>query len=124
MSEDTAAVQAENSLLTMLLLEISEALVERGALTRDDIAGALLRAEWGAEILDDVAEEDGNITRPHAGLARLTTEQWSTRFGISPSLYALRKLHTSWLLAGQKGAPPLSPRQVIEWSRVDYEDGE
>lgn len=124
MSKDTAAVQAENSLSTMLLLEISEALVARGALTSDDIAGALLRAEWGAEILDDVAEADGDITRPHAGLARQTTEQWSTRFGISPSLYALRKLHTNWLMAGQKGSPPLLPREVIEWSRLDDEDDE
>lgn len=121
MSKDTAAVQAENDLLRMLLLEISEALVTRGAMTRDDIAGALLRAEWGAEVLDDVAEADGDITRPHAGLARQTTEQWSTRFGISPSLYALRKLHTSWLMGGQKGASPLLPREVIEWSRVDGE---
>ncbi|OCP17468.1 MULTISPECIES: hypothetical protein [unclassified Ensifer] len=124
MSEDTAFVEAENSILRFLLLEISEALVARGALTRDDIAGALLRTEWGAEVLDDEAEASGPITHPHAGLARLTTEQWSTRFGIAPSLFALRKLHTDWLTGGQKGPAPLYPRQVIEWSRVDDEGGE
>lgn len=121
MTIETEYSDAEQSVLRSLLFEICDALVARGSLSRHDIAGALLRTEFKAEILDDVGEEAGSITRPHAGLAKLTTEEWQARFGLEPSLYTLRKLHTDWLVAGQRTAPPLAAEAVAEASRDDDE---
>lgn len=114
MKTDAEFAMAENGVLRFLLLELADAMVARGALKREDIAGALLRAEWGAEVLDNVDEEEGRITRPHAELAKLTTEQWSSRIGLEPSLHGLRKQHTAWLASGQQGHSPLRPEQVID----------
>jgi hypothetical protein len=121
METDTEIALAESNVLRQLLLELTDALLKRGALSEHEIAGALLRAEWGAEVLDDVAEEAGDITRHHAQIAKLTTDAWGERFGLKPSLYTLRKLHMQWLSEGQPGPPPLDTKEVLDAQREDDE---
>jgi hypothetical protein len=112
---------AENNVLRYLLLELSDALIKRGVLSEHEVAGALLRTEWQSEVMDDLAEEAGDITRPHAEIAKLATEQWRQRLGLEPSLFALRKLQTEWLSAGLRGTSPLGTRQVFDAQREDEE---
>jgi hypothetical protein len=100
--------------LELLLLEITEALVRRNALKRGDVAGALLRTEWGAEVLDDVGEEDGEVIRPRAGMAELLTKYWTKRLALQPDIYTLRQHHMKWLSSGQKGPPPLDPKSIVQ----------
>lgn len=121
MNTDADFAIAETRVLDALLLEICEALVVGGALTRDDIAGALLRAEATAEVLDEVAAEDGDITGHHVGLAGLATERWNGRFRIEPSLYALRKLNNEAQARGLPRRALLSAREVVEHFRDDDE---
>ena len=110
---------AEATVMGMLLLELTEALIERGGLKREDVAGALLRTEYRADMLDDAGAEFGNITRPHRGLARQQTEAWTKRLALLPEVYTLSKKHEEWLLAGGKGRPPLYPEAIIELSEDD-----
>lgn len=121
MDIDAEFAAAECNALRFLLLELTEALTARGALTQADVAASLLRAEWGAEVLDDIEENSPSIKHHHAASARQTTEQWSERFSLEPWLFALRKRHTEWLAAGSPGKAPLYPAEVIEWSRDDDE---
>lgn len=98
----------------MLLLELTEALMERGALRREDVAGALLRTEYRADMQDDIEAEAGAITRPHGSLARLEAEAWTKRLGLQPEIYTLGSHHEVWMQAGGKGLNPLDPKAVAE----------
>lgn len=108
------ADMAEGRVTGMMLMELVEALLTRGALKHEDIAGVLLRTEFRAALEDDMDAEDGNIILPHAEAAKITTEAWATRFGLAPEIYTLRKADQDWKSAGQQGLHPLSPKAVIE----------
>ncbi|MVA79907.1 hypothetical protein GOZ89_10820 [Agrobacterium vitis] len=108
--------------LELLLLEITEALVNRQTLRREDVAGALLRTEWGAEVIDDVGEEDGEVIRPRAGMAELLTKYWTKRLSLQPDIYTLRLHHMKWLSSGQKGPPPLDPKNIVQLYAEDDDD--
>lgn len=98
--------EATATVMGMLLLELTEALMARGALKREDVAGALLRTEFRADMQDDFDEEEGAIIRPHGGWARLATEEWSKRLGLPPEIYTLRSHHEAWQGNGSKGQNP------------------
>lgn len=108
----TAEIAMTDARITeMLLMELIEALKERGALKAEDIAGALLRMEWRASLADEIAE-DSDITH-HLERATLSIAEWDKRFGLSPELYTLRKAHQDWAGDGREGPNPLSAEQVI-----------
>lgn len=110
---ETAEIAATDARITeMLLMELVEAMQARGALKREDIAGALLRMEWRASLADDMAE-DGDITH-HLERAALSVAEWEERFGLPPELHTLRKAHQDWAGSGRSGPNPLYPDQVIE----------
>ncbi|MDL2401289.1 hypothetical protein [Rhizobium mayense] len=109
-----AKTAAEIEVNRMLLMELVDALKARGALRGEDIAGALLRAEYRAELADKIAEEDGKIIDFHASEARLCTAEWEKRFGLKPEIYTLRKAQHDWIYAGGQGKSPLYPERVVE----------
>lgn len=107
------AASAEVRVTGILLMEIVDALEARGALKREDIAGALLRCEFRAAMEDEYALENGAIIPLHAGTAKLTTDEWEKRFGLQPDIYTLRKANTDWTAEGGQGDSPLRPEQII-----------
>ncbi len=76
------------------------------------MAGALLRAEFRSEMLDDIRAEEGAITRLHGRYARLIMEDWSKRLGLPPEIHTLREHHARWMQSAQSGTPPLYPRRL------------
>lgn len=120
-AENTATfAAADANVLGMLLSEIVDALRARELLTAEDVAGALLRAEYRAEMADRIFEEDGDISGYHAGAARITIDAWSRRLMLEPALHGLRARQYEWMSAGQPGGSPLAPARIVE----DYADGE
>lgn len=111
---DLALDLAEGRINGMMLTELVDALLKRGALKREDIAGALLRTEFRASFKDEMDAEDDSIILPHAETAKRTTEAWATRFALSPEIYTLRKADQDWRSGNQQGQHPLSPAAVIE----------
>ncbi|WP_141682923.1 hypothetical protein [Agrobacterium tumefaciens] len=110
---NTKIALAEARIANILLMEMMEALQARGLIQRSDIAGALLRMEWRASVADAEEEDEENIIH-HSELAKLTIDEWETRFGLPPELYTLRKAQQEWLQSGEGGRSPLYPEQVIE----------
>jgi hypothetical protein len=119
MTIDAAIASAETAVVEALLVELCASLVAKGALLREDLAGALLRTEASAEAFDEVAAEDGDIMRHHASAAAVTTEKWSEWFGLEPSLYALRRLNTEAQDNGLHRRALLSAGEVADWSKDD-----
>lgn len=111
---DAKIAQAEARIANILLMEMIEALEARGHIKRSDIAGALLRMEWRAQLADRVEEEDSGDITHHSALAKLTIDEWGTRFALPPELYTLRKAQEEWFQAGEEGRSPLYPDRVIE----------
>lgn len=112
---------AKSAVTEILLLELVSALLQRGSIKREDVAGALLRSEFRSEMLDDIRAEEGAITRLHGGNARLITEDWSKRLGLPPELHTLREHHARWMQSGQAGTPPLYPEAIAELFGEDDE---
>jgi len=112
---DLQLLAAEKENLDLLLIEITAALIARGAINEHDVAGALLRNEHGAGMLDEIDMEGGVMGHRH-GFAQLTTERWSGRFGLEPSLYALRKLEAEFRASPGKRRSPLEPESVAQAS--------
>ncbi|SCD23661.1 hypothetical protein [Brucella inopinata] len=103
---------AEARVANVLLMELLDTLETRGLVTRADIAAALLRMEWRATVADVLDETEGDITH-HAQIAKLTIDEWETRFGLPPELFALRKAQQEWIAQGSSGESPLYPKHVI-----------
>ncbi len=111
---------ADAHVFGMLLSEIVDALKARGVLRAEDIAGALLRAEYRAEMADSFGEEEGDINGHHVAAARLTIDAWSNRLDLEPALDELRAEHTDWLATDQKGTPAIDAERIVR----DYPDCE
>lgn len=114
---------ADAEVARLLLLSLTEALLERKALNAEDIAGALLRTEYRSKTLDEIRSEEGSIIVPLEGQARLATDEWQTAFGLAPELYTLRKQRHEYQKAGQQGRDPWYADQVIALYAVSDEDG-
>lgn len=111
---------ADANVLGMLLSEVVDALKARGVLSAEDIAGALLRAEYRAEMADRFGEEEGDISGHHFAAARLTIDAWSNRLDLEPALDELRAEHNDWLATDQKGTPAIDAERIVR----DYSDCE
>lgn len=109
---------ADAHVVGMLLSEIVDALKARGALSVEDVAGALLRAEHRAEMADRLAEEEGDISGHHVAAARITIDAWRKRLDLEPALDELRAHHHSWLATNQKSTPPIDAERIAG----DYPD--
>lgn len=97
--------------LAILLEEIVVAALARGALSRADVAGALLRMNHRAMLYEETSEEE--ITTAPSEYGEIVREGWSRRMGLEPDLYVLGQAHQQWLQTGSKGDSPLSPQQII-----------
>ena len=111
---------ADANVLGMLLSEIVDALKARNLLNAEDVAGALLRAEYRAEMADKFGEDDGDITGHHVAAAQITIEAWGERLSLEPALERLRTRQHEWIVAGKPGRSPLDVRRIDE----DHPDDE
>lgn len=110
--KDVTLIQAR--VAGMLLMELTEALLMRGAIRREDVAGALLRTEYRVEMAESVAE-DCSISGIPAAIAQTASEEWEARFGLQPDMFLLRKLQHEWVMrqaSGQAGRSPLHPDRI------------
>lgn len=103
MHDDDPATLTFDLVLTELIVE----LVGTGLLGRHDVARALLRAEYGAEVMDFASEDEAALS---AAALRLVSERASDRLGLMPELHALRRDYGAWLRE-QKGPSPLEPER-------------
>lgn len=122
--ERTANIAAADATVVgMLLSEIVDALRARNFIKDEDIAGALLRTEYRAEMADKFGEEDGDIFNHHAAVAGIATSAWQGRLTLEPILYALRKRQHEWIAAGQPGESPLHAERIVEEYRDEEDEG-
>lgn len=104
---------AEARIANILLMEMAAALIARGTIQQGEVAGALLRMKWRADVADEVDEESGDI-KHHASIAELTISEWDRRFGLAPDLHALQTEQDRWLNDQQKDRSPWDPEKVAE----------
>lgn len=90
----------------LVLREIVVALVERGALDREDAARAYLRADITAAIHD----EERALHTPCADYVRLLQQDAEARLGAKPEFHTLRRARERWREAGERGPDPYEPR--------------
>lgn len=114
---------ADAEVSRLLLLSLTEAMMERKLLRREDIAGALLRTEFRAKALDDCRQVEGAIIAPLEERARLTTDEWGAAFALAPEVYTLRKQEGEYQKAGAQTRHPWYADQVISlYSTADEVD--
>ncbi len=126
MEEDTQVERTANfaaadaNVLGMLLSEIVDALKARSLLSAEDVAGALLRAEYRAEMADKFNEDDGDISGYHVAAAQITIDAWSRRLTLEHALDELRARQHEWIVAGKPEDSPLDADRIAE----EYPDDE
>lgn len=120
MEEETQAVRTANfaaadaNVAGMLLSEIVDALKARNLLGDEDIAGALLRAEYRAEMADKIDADDGDISGHHVAAAQITIDAWSRRLTLEPALDELRTRQHEWIVVGKPDVSPLQADRIAE----------
>jgi hypothetical protein len=110
--DEEALLAIENLVLQTLLKELAAALLASGALSRGDIAGALLRTEALADLADAISPEDNGVIGAASGFAVQILEDWQKRFGLPPQLYALRKAQADWLRNARTPRQPIDEYEV------------
>lgn len=105
----------------MMLSELVHALMARGSIKEEDVAGMLLRVEERAKTVDVAMEEQGEVMPNLEAIAGATTEEWASALALQPSLYALRKRHKEWLAGGRWGKSPYEPERVVAYFAEDEE---
>lgn len=91
--------------LEFLLDEVIAALLARGSLEREDVAGAVLRMQHRVTLDEGLLEDDVTSALP-SGFAEAIREKLSRRFGLEPQLFALEKAEEAWSRQGSTGDHP------------------
>lgn len=110
LQEKTFEATANSRAVAALLLELVDALRERGLITRGDIAGAFFRADVVLRQQMREDEKPGVINAP--AFLGVMEGYWAKRMTFHPDLFALRARVRDWEAAGSKEPHPAHAHEI------------